>query len=119
LEAWEAGAEVVRGVAHRLLAIGVGDGDGGVNRLSCGGHAMVPLSQVANSAGARRWALNFAPCLLAGGFHVAISGTIGFGRSTVRFATLRLKTRTDFRKPFVAWHAQKRGRVFFLSKGGD
>ncbi|MDF0580920.1 hypothetical protein [Bradyrhizobium yuanmingense] len=32
----------------------------------------------------------------------------------VRFATLRLKTRTDFREPFVAWHAKKRPRRFYI-----
>jgi cold shock protein len=43
--------------------------------------------------------LKIARGLLTGDFHVAIFDTIGIGRSAVRFATLRLKTRTDFRKP--------------------
>src|SRR5438445_5576617 len=43
--------------------------------------------------------LKFARGLLTRDFHVAISDTIGNWRSAVRFATFRLKTRTDFRKP--------------------
>jgi hypothetical protein len=47
-------------------------------------------------------------------FRVAISDTIGIGRSTVRFATLRLKTRTDFRKPVCGVAREKRPRLFFI-----
>src|SRR5205085_3932620 len=56
--------------------------------------------------------LKFARDLLTGDFHVAISDTIGIGRSTVRFATLRLKTRTDFRKPVCGVAREKRSRFF-------
>jgi hypothetical protein len=56
--------------------------------------------------------------LLTGDFHVAISDTIGIGRSTVRFATLTLKIEQTSGSPFVAWHA-KSGRVVFVSSGGD
>ncbi|MGY3466882.1 hypothetical protein ACVW0I_003753 [Bradyrhizobium sp. LM6.11] len=40
-------------------------------------------------------------------------------RSAVRFATLRFKTRTDFRKPVCGVAREKSGRVFFVSSGGD
>jgi hypothetical protein len=62
--------------------------------------------------------LKSARGLLTGDFHVAISDTIGIGRSTVRFATLTLKIEQTSGSPFVAWHA-KSGRVVFVSSGGD
>ena len=58
--------------------------------------------------------LKFARGLLTGDFHVAISDTIGIGRSTVRFATLRFKTRTDFRKPVCGVAREKRPRLFCI-----
>jgi hypothetical protein len=58
--------------------------------------------------------LKFARGLLTGDFHVAISDTIGIGRSTVRFATLRLKTRTDYRKPVCGVAREKRPRRFCI-----
>ena len=62
--------------------------------------------------------LKFARGLLTGDFHVAISDTIGIGRSTVRFATLNSRLEQTTGGPFVAWHA-KSGRVVFVSSGGD
>jgi hypothetical protein len=61
--------------------------------------------------------LKSARGLLTRDFHVAISDTIGIGRSAVRFATLRLEQTSG--SPFVAWHAKKSGRVVFVSSGGD
>ena len=64
--------------------------------------------------GTRVEVLKFARGLLTGDFHVAISDTIGIGRSTVRFATLRFKTRTDFRKPVCGVAREKRPRLFCI-----
>jgi hypothetical protein len=109
LEAWlpsrsrKLGTEVERGVAHRLLVVHRDRREGSIARAAVDGVITACCGSAATGRKlcwrASYWVLNFARCLLAGGFHVAISGTIGFGRSTVRFATLRLKTRTDFRKP--------------------
>ncbi|WP_181770216.1 hypothetical protein [Bradyrhizobium sp. UNPF46] len=82
----------------------------GVIALDCGSTATGRKLQTNASASV----LKFKRSLLTGEFHVAILATIGIGRSTVRFATLSLKTRTDFGSPFVAWHAKKRPRRFYI-----
>ncbi|WP_164718697.1 MULTISPECIES: hypothetical protein [Bradyrhizobium] len=56
--------------------------------------------------------LKSARGLLTRDFHVAISDTIGIGRSAVRFVTLRLEQTSG--SPFVAWHAKRRPRLFSI-----
>ncbi|WP_165637153.1 hypothetical protein [Bradyrhizobium shewense] len=58
--------------------------------------------------------LKFTRGLLTGDFHVAMLDTIGIGRSAVRFATLRFKTRTDSRKPVCGVAREKRPRLFYI-----
>jgi hypothetical protein len=65
-------------------------------------------------AGAAGVPLKFAHSLLTADFRVAMFNTIGIGRSAVRFATLRLKTRTDFREPVCGVAREKRPRLFSI-----